>query len=170
MAEYRPKARDEIARNMAAIRSTENRTERALRQLLHRKGFRFRKYSRDLPGKPDIAFPTERVAVFVDGDYWHGRILRERGEAALLVSIKNPNVDYWANKFRGNVARDAVTTAALERDGWKVLRYWESDAKRDLDGTAERVASLVLQRRGASISKKRGENSRRENTRRHKRP
>jgi DNA mismatch endonuclease, patch repair protein len=163
MAEYRPKARDEIARNMAAIRSTENRTERSLRQLLHRKGFRFRKYSRTLPGKPDIVFPTERVAVFVDGDYWHGRILRERGEAALLISIKNPNVDYWANKFRRNVSRDADATAALEQDGWKVLRYWESDVKRDLAGTAERVASVVLERREASISKKRGARSRPQN-------
>jgi DNA mismatch endonuclease, patch repair protein len=163
MAEYRPKHRDEIARNMAAIRSTENRTERALRQSLHRKGLRFRKYSRTLPGKPDIVFPTERVAVFVDGDYWHGRILRERGEAALLISIKNPNVDYWANKFRRNVSRDADATAALERDGWKVLRYWESDVKRGLEGTAERVASVVLQRREALILKKQGARSRRRN-------
>ena len=139
---------------MAAIRSKENKTERALRQLLHRRGFRFRKYPRLLPGKPDIVFPTERVAVFVDGDYWHGRLLRERGEAALMVSIKNPNVDYWANKFRHNVSRDDAANIALKRDGWTVLRFWESDVKRDLEGTADRVADEVLSRRKNSAIKK----------------
>ena len=139
---------------MAAIRSKENRTERALRQVLHRRGFRFRKYCRHLPGNPDIAFPTERVAVFVDGDYWHGRVLRERGEVALLVSIKNANVDYWAHKFQRNVSRDDAATLALERDGWQVLRYWESDVKRDLEGTAEHVAVVVVGRRRVSTVKK----------------
>lgn len=134
---------------MAAIRSKENKTERALRQLLHRRGFRFRKYCRQLPGNPDIVFPTEQVAVFVDGDYWHGRVLRERGEEALLVTIKNPNVDYWTAKFRRNVQRDDVATLALQRDGWSVLRFWESDVRRDTDGFARRVASAVLERRDA---------------------
>lgn len=146
-ADYRPKPRDEIARNMAAIRSKENKTERALRHLLHRRGLRFRKYFRQIPGKPDIAFATERVAVFVDGDYWHGRVLRERGDAALLVSIKNPNVDYWANKFRRNVSRDDAATIALQHAGWAVLRFWESDVKRNLEATADRIATEVLDRR-----------------------
>lgn len=139
---------------MAAIRSKENKTERALRHLLHRRGFRFRKYSRHLPGKPDIAFLTERVAVFVDGDYWHGRVLRERGDAALIVSIKNPNVDYWANKFRHNVSRDDAATLALQRAGWAVLRFWESDVKRNLETTADRVSAEVLSRRKTTAIKK----------------
>lgn len=139
---------------MAAIRSKENKTERALRQLLHRRGFRFRKYSPLLPGKPDIAFPTEKVAVFVDGDYWHARVLREGGDAALIVSIKNPNVDYWANKFRRNVTRDDAATSALERSGWIVLRFWESDVKRSLEATADRVAGEIRKRRKKAGIKK----------------
>jgi DNA mismatch endonuclease (patch repair protein) len=146
-AAYRPKTRDEIARNMAAIRSKENKTERELRQLLHRRGLRFRKYRRDLPGNPDIVFPSERVAVFVDGDYWHSRILRERGVEALLLSIKNPNVDYWATKFKRNVSRDDEATLALQRNGWRVLRYWESDVKRNPATFARRVALAVEERR-----------------------
>lgn len=145
---------------MAAIRSKENRTERALRQVLHRRGFRFRKYCRYLPGTPDIVFPSERVAVFIDGDYWHGRILRERGEVALLVSIKNPNVDYWANKFLRNVSRDDAATLALTRNGWQVLRYWESDVKRNLEGTAECVAAAVIGRRPISTVKTKAKKAR----------
>jgi DNA mismatch endonuclease, patch repair protein len=145
---------------MAAIRSKENKTERALRQLLHKRGFRFRKYRRDLPGNPDIVFPSERVAVFVDGDYWHARILRERGEAALLVSIKNPNVDYWANKFRRNVNRDNAASLALATDGWQVLRYWESDVKRNLEVTVERIVAAVTRRRKALTKTKSGKKTR----------
>src|SRR6202023_2421361 len=79
---YRPKSAEEIRRNMSAIRSTDNRTERLLRSALHRRGLRFRKYVSDVPGRPEIVFRREHVAVFVDGDYWHCRVLQERGLSA----------------------------------------------------------------------------------------
>lgn len=144
---YRPKQRDEIAKNMSAIRSTENKTEAALRRALHALGLRYRKYTTDLPGKPDIVFRREMVAVFVDGDYWHARVFREGGQAALRASIRNPNVDYWLKKFLRNAARDAAVNAELEGRGWLVLRYWESDVKRNLGPTANRIARFVRQRR-----------------------
>jgi DNA mismatch endonuclease, patch repair protein len=143
MAEYRPKSPDEIARNMAAIRSTENKTERALRQALHRLGLRYRKYVTHLPGKPDIVFTSAKTAIFIDGDYWHARLLREKGEAALVSSIKSVNRDYWIRKFRRNVEKDDEATAALLAAGWKVLRYWESDVKRDISGVAISIAQSV---------------------------
>jgi DNA mismatch endonuclease, patch repair protein len=79
MPAYRPKPKDEIARNMSAIRSSGNRTETAPRRELHRRGLRCKKYAAHLPGRPDIVIPTERIAVFVDGAYWHCRILQEKG-------------------------------------------------------------------------------------------
>lgn len=150
MGAYRPKDRAEVARNMAAIRSQENRTESALRSALHRMGLRYRKYPAAVFGKPDIVFPKERVAVFVDGDYWHGRFLRERGMSATKKRLAGrPNEQYWLTKFQRNMARDDNVTATLKDAGWSVLRLWESDVKRDIPAAARQVAAIVRTKRGA---------------------
>lgn len=157
VSSYRPKPRDEITRNMSAIRSTGNRTEVALRQALHALGLRYRKYRRDLPGRPDIVFPIERIAVFVDGDYWHGRILVEQGLAAVekrIARLAEPSREYGRDKFTSRVARDRDVSAALRRDGWLVLRFWESDVKKELGPTALRIAAAVRRRRqSAQVAK-----------------
>ena len=127
--DYRPKSREEIQRNMSAIRSTGGKTEVALRSLLHRRGLRFRKNYAKLIGKPDIVFPTARVAVFIDGDYWHARVLRERGPEALYAQMKTANRDYWIDKFTKRVKRDDEVTAVLEADGWTVLRFLDCSPK-----------------------------------------
>lgn len=136
---YRPKESSEISRNMAAIRSGENKTESALRKKLHAMGLRYRKYDRKLPGKPDIVFPSQRLVVFVDGDYWHGRILREEGFEAFRKSVRR-NPDYWLAKLQRNVARDDEVTSLLRSEGWLVLRFWESDVRRKLDEVALSIA------------------------------
>ena len=124
---------------MSAIRSTGGKTEVALRSILHRRGLRFRKNDARLVGKPDIVFSGARVAVFIDGDYWHARVLREKGPKALYDRIKTANRDYWIGKFTKRVKRDDGVTAALEAEGWTVLRFWESDVRGDL----ERIADLI---------------------------
>jgi DNA mismatch endonuclease (patch repair protein) len=135
---------------MAAIRSTGNKTEAALRSAVHRLGLRFRKNDTRIPGRPDIVFPRAGVAVFVDGDYWHGRFLREAGRAAMRSKLKGrPNSAYWLAKFTGNVARDKRVTRSLQELGWCVLRYWESDLGDDL-GPALREVARIVKRRQAS--------------------
>ena len=118
-------------------------------------GLRYRKYVPGLPGRPDIVFPNGKVAVFVDGDYWHGRVLRERGLEALEERLKTPNRAYWLSKMQRNVARDDEATRALEELGWTVIRFWEGDIKKEITQAAERVAAVVRQRRsGASASRR----------------
>lgn len=143
----RPKSRDEIARNMSAIRSHDNRTEVVLRKTLHAMGFRYRKYMAGLPGRPDIVFPRGKVVVFVDGDYWHGRLVRERGIDALRGYYTVEQQPYWIDKLSRNVSRDDRVTAELQSLGWQVLRFWESDIKKDVGRAAHRVASVVRRRR-----------------------
>lgn len=145
--DYRPKSADEIRRNMSAIRSRDNRAELALRRALHRKGLRFRLHRRDLPGSPDLIFVREQVAVFVDGDFWHARRLREEGLGALTVGIKTPKRAYWLAKFQRRVARDDEVTAALRQRGWLVLRYWESDLRRNEGIITDAIERAVLRRR-----------------------
>lgn len=146
MSKYRPKPRDEIARNMSAIRSTGNQTETVLRKQLHSSGLRYRLYAKHLPGKPDFVFPSARVAVFVDGDYWHCRILVEQGIDALRATLRTPTRDYWLDKFQRRVARDAVVTRELRALGWLVIRLWESDVKGDIAGAARTIMTAVRRR------------------------
>ncbi len=142
-AAYKPKSPKEIRRNMSAIRSTGGKAEVALRSLLHRRGLRFRKNDGRLPGKPDIVFSRARVAVFVDGDYWHARVLRERGPEALRERMKTANRNYWIDKFTKRVARDDEVDAKLEEEGWTVLRLWESEVVADLETAANLVEEAV---------------------------
>jgi DNA mismatch endonuclease (patch repair protein) len=132
---------------MRAIRSTGNHAEVSLRKALHGHGYRYRLYARSLPGKPDFVFARERVAVFVDGDFWHGREYREGGIEALQQRIKSPNKSYWIPKIQRNAERDSRVTAELEALGWEVVRIWESDVKRDLAAAVARVRRAVDARR-----------------------
>lgn len=143
---YRPKSRAEIYRNMSAIRATENRTEVALRSILHRLGLRFRKYAAGLPGRPDIVFPRAKVAVFVDGDFWHARTMRERGTTYFKRTLRAPSAGYWLAKFTRRIERDGEVNLALRSAGWRVLRFWESEVKADVHEVARRIASHVDER------------------------
>ena len=132
---------------MSAIKGHENRTESALRKALHRMGLRYRKYAKGLPGRPDIIFPKQKVAVFVDGDYWHARLLRENGLQALEAKLRTPTRGYWLAKFQRRVCFDDEVSARLEGLGWKVIRLWESDIVHDIEGAARQVAITVRRRR-----------------------
>lgn len=110
---------------MRANRRTDTKPEMALRRALHRQGYRFRKdYRLDLADgkrvRPDIAFTARRVAVFVDGCFWHA--CPEHG------SKPANNVWYWEPKLRRNVERDRAADAALDAAGWRVVRIWEHES------------------------------------------
>ncbi len=140
----REKSASEIKRNMSAIRSKENRTEVALRKALFARGFRYRKYSAGVPGRPDIVFRKEKIVVFVDGDFWHARMLREGGNDALMKHFKPSQHSYWLPKFARRIQRDDYVTRLLKEDGWTVIRIWESEASADLEGAADEVATIIF--------------------------
>jgi DNA mismatch endonuclease, patch repair protein len=124
VAEYPHPSSEGRAANMRAIRRTDTKPEVALRQALHRQGYRFRKdYRLDLAeGKrvrPDIAFTARRVAVFVDGCFWHA--CPEHGRKP------TNNTWYWGPKLQRNVERDRLADAALSAAGWDVVRVWEHE-------------------------------------------
>lgn len=137
---------------MSAVRSRENAAEVALRKVLWRRGFRYRLYTRMLLGRPDIVFPSAKVAVFVDGDFWHGRALVENGEGAFRATLRTSRREWWIAKLKRNVARDEEVTSRLRSQGWRVVRLWESSIKANPDRAADRVESAL----GASTKKSRG--------------
>lgn len=125
-------------------RSTGTSHEKLLRQALWRLGLRFRKNLRALPGKPDIVFTKAHVAVFCDGDFWHGRNWR-----SLSKQLRNrANADYWCQKIRSNMLRDRYTTQLLESLGWCVVRTWEGDVLNDRGRIALQIKEIVRARRG----------------------
>jgi DNA mismatch endonuclease, patch repair protein len=143
------KSASEINRNMSAIRSKGNVAEVALGRKLFSLGFRYRKYSSEL-GRPDFVFRREQVAVFVDGDYWHARVVHEGGQQALsrwLLRLRPETRPYWRQKFLRRVERDSMVTSELIAGGWRVIRIWESEVRADVDKAAKRVATIVLKRR-----------------------
>lgn len=124
---------------MQAIRSRDTKPERVIRSLVHAKGLRYRVAARPLPDlrrTADLVFRPVKVAVFVDGCYWHGC-------PEHYVSPKT-NPGYWSEKVARNIARDRNTDEQLKEAGWLVLRFWEHEPS---DVCAARIASAVQERR-----------------------
>ena len=113
--------------------------QRLLRTLLWRCGLRYRKNVRTLPGKPDIVFSSTRVAVFCDGDFWHGRDWRRH--SSKLRS--GTNVSCWIPKIKANRNRDRRNDRLLKSNGWTGIRLWESDIHRDPECAASDVEQCV---------------------------
>lgn len=102
-----------------------------------------------LPGKPDLVFPGAKVAVFVDGDFWHGNQWRQRGYASLEDQMERVSGGaYWVEKITRNVERDVRMTQELEGRGWTVIRVWESELRQDPERAARRVTDGLEKHRG----------------------
>lgn len=102
---------------MAAIHSENTKPEMELRRALWAEGLRYRiHYSSE---KIDIAFPTKKLAIFIDGCFWHG--------CPIHSHIPKSNVSYWLPKLNKNIERDKTTSKRLEADGWRVIRFWEHE-------------------------------------------
>jgi len=130
------------SRAKRANRREDTKHEVLLRSTLHKMGLRYRKYVSDLPGKPDIVFRSSRVAVFCDGDFWHGRNWRQLRRKLTLGS----NSDYWIKKIGANIDRDRRNAKLLEDMGWHVVRVWETDIVSNPLGIAKQIAQLVRSR------------------------
>ena len=119
---------------MSRIRSRDTKAEVRLRKALWHCGLRYRKNWRKLPGTPDIALTKQKIAIFVDGDFWHARGHEDRPGEQIAT-----RPEYWQKKLTRNVERDKEATDALTQLGWLVLRFWESDVEKDLAGCVREV-------------------------------
>lgn len=123
---------------MSRVRGKDTSIEKRLRSELHRRGFRFRKHVRRLAGSPDIVFVGAKVAVFVDGDFWHGYRFP-------VWQHRLPK--RWRNKIHVNRARDRRNFRRLRTQGWRVVRIWEHQIERGLEECVQRVASALGEQR-----------------------
>ena len=112
------------SQNMARVKSKNTKPEVFLRKLLWHKGFRYRLNYKELPGSPDLYIPKYKVAIFVNGCFWHMH------ENCRYSSIPKSNYEFWKNKLEGNVERDKKNYAQLESMGIKVIVVWGCEIKR----------------------------------------
>lgn len=135
-------ASDQVRRRMCTQRERDTRTERVLRQALHGRGLRFRLHQRLLPGsrrEADIVFAASRVAVFVDGCFWHG--------CPDHATWPRNNARFWREKIEMNRERDRETSDQLTALGWAVVRVWEHESPVD---ASDRIAKLIEERSAVS--------------------
>lgn len=129
-----PKQRSDAMRK---VRSKNTSIEVLLCSLLQKRGLRFRKHYSRLPGKPDIVFVARRLAVFVNGDFWHGYRCREWLEKLSPV---------WQQKIMRNRERDSKHYRKLVYLGWRVIKVWQHQLKRDSDAVVDRIVTALAKR------------------------
>lgn len=117
---------------MSRVRGKDTSPEIKIRSLTHRLGYRFRLHRKDLPGKPDLVFPSRKKVIFVHGCFWHGHDCT-RGKRT-----PKANASYWIEKIRKNIERDVKNQAELQTLGWNVLIVWECETK-NLDKVACKI-------------------------------
>jgi DNA mismatch endonuclease, patch repair protein len=122
-------------RNMRAVKSKNTAPELRVRSVLHRLGFRFRLHRKDLPGTPDIAFPSRRRVIFVSGCLWH---MHDCARGKLPAT----NVAFWREKLEKNRARDLEVQAKLRSLGWRPLTVWECEVK-DLNQLTRKLKAFL---------------------------
>ena len=129
----RPEVRSQT---MARVKSKGMKPEMRVRRLLHGLGYRYRLHRKDLPGKPDLVFPSRRKVVFVNGCFWHNH------DGCSKVRIPNTNRDYWVAKMERNSQRDRRNIASLESQGWRVSVVWECQL-RDMSAATHRLVAFL---------------------------
>lgn len=110
---------EERSEIMGRVHGKDTRPEMLVRRLVHSLGYRFRLHRKDLPGRPDMAFPGRKKVIFVHGCFWH------RHEGCALARMPKSRVSFWESKLEGNKARDQRNVLLLRDAGWDVLTLWE---------------------------------------------
>lgn len=109
---------------MSRVGGKNTKPEMRVRKAAHAMGLRYRLHRRDLPGRPDIVFPSRGVALFVHGCFWH------RHEGCRLASTPGSNVEFWQEKFCRNVDRDVANSRRLVEGGWRPVIIWECETRK----------------------------------------
>ena len=117
------KSPEALSAHMRTIRKTDTKPELAVRRLTHAMGYRYRLHRRDLPGTPDLVFPSRRKVIFVHGCFWH------RHDCPLGRKHPSANPDYWTPKLARNAARDIENQRRLAALGWEHLIVWECEVR-----------------------------------------
>ncbi len=121
---------------MSKVRGKDTVPEQVVRSALHRMGYRFRLHCKDLPGTPDLVFRGRKLAIFVNGCFWHGHPRCRKGRPP------KSKLEYWGPKLKQNSKRDRKNISNLRRLGWKVAVIWQCETK-DISHVEERLRDIL---------------------------
>lgn len=124
-------------KTMKSIKGCNTSIEIKLRKALYKLGFRYRINYKKLSGSPDIVFTKKRVAIFCDSEFWHGKTIENKKK-----TIRN-NRSYWMKKIKENIERDKKNNRELKKQGWDVLRFWETDINNNLDKVITEIQKVL---------------------------
>lgn len=129
--------REERIRNMRANKSKGTKPELFFARVMWQAGIRYRKNVTTVFGKPDFVIQKHKIAIFCDGDFWHGRDWEKR------KFDHKSNIDFWHMKIERNIERDKEVNSYLDQEGWKVFRFWSSDIMHDPQGCLQTILSYI---------------------------
>lgn len=132
---------------MAKIKGKDTQIELKLRRALHKKGIRYRKNVKSIYGTPDIAIKKYKIAIFCDGDFWHGYDWEKRRD-----DIKS-NRDFWINKIEHNMEKDVEVNHVLKHMGYTVIRVWEHEIEKDIDGVCQMIERKINEKKEYEVRK-----------------
>jgi len=127
-------------KNMRAIKSEKTKIEELLAKALWNKGYRYRRNNQSVFGKPDFTFRKLKIAVFCDSEYFHGKDWEKQKHR-----IKT-NTEFWHKKIELNIARDNKVNDVLYNEGWKVIRFWGEDIKKNMDFCINEIETVIKER------------------------
>ncbi len=131
---------EQSSKKMKGIKGKNTKIEMVLRKALWKKGYRYRKNYEKIPGRPDIAMPQYKIAIFCDGEFFHGKdweVLRPRLE-------KGSNPEYWIKKIERNRIRDKEKDAQLSYLGWTVIHFWGKDIIKNTDECIKVIEEAIF--------------------------
>ena len=137
-----PKSYDstpETRKRMSKVKLKNGTAEQILAKKLWHMGYRYRKNDKRLPGSPDIAIPRHRIAIFVDGEFWHGKDWETR-----KPRLKS-NREYWIEKIEENIARDIRVDRQLRESDWIPIHFWSKDVLKDSESCISDILSTIIE-------------------------
>lgn len=133
--------KEQRRKNMQAVKATGSKIEVALAKALYARGYRYRKNDKNVFGKPDLTFKKLKIAIFIDGEFWHGK------DWVVRKSDHKTNQEFWYNKIERNIERDKEVNDELSKQGWLVLRFWGKEVEKNLLDCVRRVEETINNRK-----------------------
>ena len=135
-----------VSKRMSKLSKKTSKVEKKLAKALWHKGYRYRLNYKKLPGTPDIAMTQYSIAIFVDGEFWHGKDFEQKKS-----KIKN-NQDFWIEHIEENIERDKRNDKLLKNDGWIVIHFWSNEVEKNLEGCISTIEEYIEhQKEGKNI-------------------
>ncbi|MCA6438274.1 MAG: very short patch repair endonuclease [Bacteroidetes bacterium] len=130
-------SKEQRRKNMQAVKSKDSKIETLLSKALWAKGYRYRKNDKKVFGKPDLTFKKWKIAIFVDGEFWHGKDWETR------KNDHKSNQEFWLKKIERNILRDKEVNERLLKEKWKVLRFWGKEIEKNLQYCLTKIEETI---------------------------